>query len=101
MLCFERILEFSSFLFILEFVTSLFRDVYHTKRMQQVLSVLFSMDNKLVLSGSDEMNLRVWKARASEKLAPVSLFLFSPFFTVNHFIFRNLLYQLSNADESP
>lgn len=49
----------------------LLREVYHTKRMQSVLSVIFSMDNKLVLSGSDEMNIRVWKARAAEKMGPV------------------------------
>ncbi|VDM95754.1 unnamed protein product [Thelazia callipaeda] len=47
------------------------RDIYHTKRMQQVLSVLWSMDNKFVLSGSDEMNIRLWKANASEKLGPL------------------------------
>lgn len=40
--------------------------------MQQVLSVLYSMDSKYVLSGSDEMNIRLWKAHASEKLGPVS-----------------------------
>lgn len=44
------------------------RDVYHTKRMQRVFSVLYSQDNKYVLSGSDDTNLRVWKARASETL---------------------------------
>lgn len=47
------------------------REIYHTKRMQQVLSVLWSMDSKFVLSGSDEMNIRVWKANASEKLGPL------------------------------
>ena len=29
----------------------------------------WSLDNKYVISASDEMCLRVWKARASEKLA--------------------------------
>lgn len=51
-----------------------FRDVYHTKRMSNVLSVLWSMDNKFVLSGSNEMNVRVWKARAAEKLGPVCIY---------------------------
>ncbi|VDO21441.1 unnamed protein product [Brugia timori] len=46
-------------------------EIYHTKRMQQVLSVLWSLDNKFVLSGSDEMNIRLWKANASEKLGPL------------------------------
>jgi len=44
------------------------RDVYHTKRMQRVNHVMWSLDNKYILSGSDEMNVRLWKARASEKL---------------------------------
>jgi len=44
------------------------RDVYHTKRMQRVNHVMWSMDNKYILSGSDEMNVRLWKARAADKL---------------------------------
>ncbi|KAL2717438.1 DDB1- and CUL4-associated factor 13 [Vespula squamosa] len=44
------------------------REVYHTKRMQRLTNVAWSLDNKYIISGSDEMNLRVWKARASEKL---------------------------------
>lgn len=49
------------------------RDVYHTKRMQRLTCVKWSLDNKYVLSGSDEMNIRMWKARASEKLGIVSI----------------------------
>lgn len=44
------------------------RDIYHTKRMQHVVCVGWSYDNKYIYSGSDEMNIRLWKARASEKL---------------------------------
>ncbi|KAL5013606.1 hypothetical protein ScPMuIL_007876 [Solemya velum] len=44
------------------------REVYHTKRMQRVVLVKWSLDNKYILSASDEMNIRVWKARASEKM---------------------------------
>ncbi|XP_073949576.1 DDB1- and CUL4-associated factor 13 [Choristoneura fumiferana] len=44
------------------------RDVYHTKRMQRLTCVKWSLDDKYVLTGSDEMNIRMWKARASEKL---------------------------------
>jgi len=44
------------------------REIYHTKRMQRLKSVLWSLDNKFVLSGSDEMNVRIWKANASQKL---------------------------------
>jgi len=45
------------------------REVYHTKRMQRLTAVAWSLDNKYVISASDEMCLRLWKARASEKLA--------------------------------
>ncbi|XP_073703717.1 DDB1- and CUL4-associated factor 13 [Garra rufa] len=44
------------------------REVYHTKRMQHVICVRWSADNRYILSGSDEMNIRLWKANASEKL---------------------------------
>ncbi|EFN52020.1 hypothetical protein CHLNCDRAFT_139585 [Chlorella variabilis] len=44
------------------------RDVYHTKRMQRVFAVRFSGDGTYVFSGSDDMNVRVWKANASEQL---------------------------------
>ncbi|CAH2108425.1 unnamed protein product [Euphydryas editha] len=44
------------------------RDVYHTKRMQRLTCVKWSLDNKYILTGSDEMNIRIWKAKASEKL---------------------------------
>ncbi|MBN3314710.1 DCA13 factor, partial [Atractosteus spatula] len=44
------------------------REVYHTKRMQHVICVKWSSDSKYILSGDDEMNIRLWKANASEKL---------------------------------
>lgn len=47
------------------------REIYHTKRMQRLTSVLWSLDSKFVLSASDEMNIRIWKANASEKLGTV------------------------------
>lgn len=40
--------------------------------MQHVICVKWSADNKYILSGSDEMNIRLWKANASEKLGVVS-----------------------------
>jgi len=43
------------------------RDVYHTKRMQRVFSVRFSMDNRYVASGSDDGNVRLWRARANDR----------------------------------
>lgn len=48
------------------------RDIYHTKRMQRLTSVVWSLDNKYIATASDEMNIRLWKARASEKLGVVS-----------------------------
>lgn len=46
------------------------RDIYHTKRMQRIFCVKYSMDSKYVLSGSDDGSIRLWKAKASEKLGP-------------------------------
>jgi WD repeat and SOF domain-containing protein 1 len=47
------------------------REVYHTKRMQRLTSVVWTLDNKYIISGSDEMNIRLWKARAWEKIGVV------------------------------
>ncbi|KAJ3566793.1 hypothetical protein NP233_g6782 [Leucocoprinus birnbaumii] len=47
-------------------------EVYHTKRMQRVTSTVFSGDARFVLSGSDDGNVRIWKAKASEKLGVVT-----------------------------
>lgn len=44
------------------------RDVYHTKRMQRLFCVKYSMDSNYVLSGSDDGNIRLWKANAAQKL---------------------------------
>lgn len=46
--------------------------IYHTKRMQKIFAVLWSMDSKYIFSGSDETNIRAWKANATEKLGLVS-----------------------------
>lgn len=48
------------------------RDIYHTKRMQRLTTIAWSLDDRFVYSGSDEMNIRIWKARAAEKLGVVS-----------------------------
>ncbi|KAH9947771.1 WD40 repeat-like protein [Amylocystis lapponica] len=47
-------------------------EVYHTKRMQRVTSTLFTADARFVLTGSDDGNVRIWKARASDKLGIVT-----------------------------
>jgi len=44
------------------------REVYHTRRMQRLHCIQWSLDDRYIISGSDEMNLRLWKARASERL---------------------------------
>lgn len=43
------------------------RDIYHTKRMQRVFSCAFTGDSTYVLSGSDDGNVRIWRANASER----------------------------------
>jgi WD repeat and SOF domain-containing protein 1 len=47
-------------------------EVYHTKRMQRVSSSLFTADARFVLTGSDDGNVRIWKAKASEKLGIIT-----------------------------
>ena len=47
-------------------------EVYHTKRMQRVLATTFTSDARFVLSGSEDGNVRIWKADASEKLGIVT-----------------------------
>lgn len=71
------------------------REIYHTKRMQRVTCVHWSLDNKYIISGSDEMNIRIWKARASEKLGPVSSIIF-------HFVQSNdfVLFQLKPREKA-
>ncbi|XP_033326427.2 DDB1- and CUL4-associated factor 13 [Megalopta genalis] len=44
------------------------REIYHTKRMQRLTCVAWILDSKYIVTGSDEMNIRIWKANASEKL---------------------------------
>lgn len=39
--------------------------------MQHVICVKWTSDSKYILCGSDEMNIRLWKANASEKLGVV------------------------------
>lgn len=53
--------------------TGVSRDVYHTKRMQRVFCVGYTLDHKYVLSGSDDTNIRLWKARSSEKIGQLSV----------------------------
>ena len=47
------------------------REVYHTKRMQQINAIMYSMDSKFIISGSEDTNVRIWKANASESMKPL------------------------------
>lgn len=49
------------------------REIYHTRRMQRVWSVRYSMDNQYIVSASDDSNLRLWKAHASDPLGQLSV----------------------------
>jgi len=57
---------------IFEFNGGHSNEIYHTKRMQRIFSVKWSSDAKYVLSGSDEMNIRLWKAKAHEHIGTQS-----------------------------
>jgi len=55
---------------IFEYESTKSREVYHTKRMQRLFTVKFTPDARFVLTGSDDTNIRLWKANASEPLGP-------------------------------
>lgn len=46
------------------------REIYYTKRMQRLTDVIWSLDAKYIVSASDEMDIRMWRANASEKIGP-------------------------------
>jgi|EP01082_Thalassiosira_pseudonana_P002002 WD repeat and SOF domain-containing protein 1 len=52
--------------------TGVARDIYHTKRMQRIFCTAYTLDHKFILSGSDDTNIRLWKARSSEKMGQLS-----------------------------
>ncbi|XP_022746698.1 DDB1- and CUL4-associated factor 13-like isoform X2 [Durio zibethinus] len=56
---------------IFQYIGGHSQEVYHTKRMQRVFCVKYSCDGSYVISGSDDTNLRLWKAKASEQLGVV------------------------------
>lgn len=47
------------------------REIYHTRRMQRIATCKFSGDGRFVLSGSEDTNVRIWKAVANEKLGVI------------------------------
>jgi DDB1- and CUL4-associated factor 13 len=48
------------------------RDIYHTKRMQRIFTVQYSLDTKFIISGSDDSNLRIWKSKSNEQLGQLT-----------------------------
>lgn len=48
------------------------RDIYHTKRMQRVFSAKYTSDSNYILSGSDDGNVRLWRANASSRMHVLS-----------------------------
>jgi WD repeat and SOF domain-containing protein 1 len=48
------------------------REIYHTKRMQKVYSVLFTQDDRYIVSGSDDTNIRFWKANSNDPIKLVN-----------------------------
>ncbi|KAA6398642.1 MAG: putative DDB1- and CUL4-associated factor 13 [Streblomastix strix] len=44
------------------------KDVYHLKRMQRIFAVTYTGDGEYILSGSDDMNVRLWKSHPSQPL---------------------------------
>lgn len=47
------------------------RETYHGQRMQKIHTVRWSLDNQYILSGSDDMNIRLWKALAHKKVGTI------------------------------
>ncbi|KAL4076823.1 WD40-repeat-containing domain protein, partial [Scleroderma yunnanense] len=47
-------------------------EVYHTKRMQRWVLTHYSYNTRFVVSGSDDGNVRIWKAKAHEKLGVIT-----------------------------
>ena len=48
------------------------RDIYHTKRMQRVFCAKYTPNNNYILSGSDDGNIRLWRANASSRQGVIS-----------------------------
>jgi WD repeat and SOF domain-containing protein 1 len=49
------------------------REVYHAKRMQIVSAVQYTVDGHYVLSGSEDMNIRLWKSVAWRQIGRVGI----------------------------
>lgn len=49
------------------------RDIYHTKRMQRIMTTQYTMDNKFIISCSDDTNIRLWKTISNDILHQTTL----------------------------
>ena len=76
------------------------REVYHTKRMQRVFAVRFSGDASYVFSGSDDMNVRVWKACIFHSPLPTAspLYLTSSWLPLAPSLYAEVVYAIYRAN---
>ena len=56
-----------------------FHSAHFLSEICRVFCVKFSCDASYVISGSDDTNLRLWKAKASEQLGVVSFLCYTHF----------------------
>ena len=47
------------------------QEMFHTKRMAKIYCVAWSLDNTYIFSGSEDANLRIWKADSSKPIRPL------------------------------
>ena len=58
---------------IFNYDSGLSKEVYHAKRMQIVAAVQYTVDSHYILSGSEDMNLRMWKSVAWRPTGKVNM----------------------------
>ena len=44
---------------------------FHFKSSDRLNSVIYSMDNKFIFTGSEDTNIRIWKANAGDAMKPL------------------------------
>ena len=45
--------------------------IFHLNSSVRVNSVIYSMDNKFIFTGSEDTNIRIWKANAGDAMKPL------------------------------
>lgn len=53
-------------------LSSLFSETFPQALLHRVSSSIFTADARFIVSGSDDGNVRVWKAKASEKMGIIT-----------------------------